>query len=159
LIAIGVFKLVKVAMLVALGVLAFKSQETDIPELLMRWGSAYTGPHMQRLVSLLAGKVAETDSHKMMLLGVAAFAYAAVFAVEGVGLVMRKRWAEYLTIIVTASLLPFEIYECIHHFTATKVATLVVNLAVLVYLFWKVRHHEGRERSAHSRHRAEHVPA
>lgn len=159
LVAIGVFKLVKVALLVTLGVMAFKSQQSDIPELVMRWGSAYTGPHVQRLVALFAGKVAETDPRKLQELGLAAFAYAAVFTVEGTGLLMRRRWAEYLTIIVTASLLPFEIYECIHHFTATKLATLVVNLAVLVYLVWRVRHHEARKPSGRQRHRPEPVPA
>lgn len=154
LIAIGVFKLLKVALLVALGVMAFKFQRENIPELVMRWGSAYTGPAAQRLVSLFAGKVADTDPRKMQELGIAAFAYAAVFTVEGVGLLMRRRWAEYLTIAVTASLLPFEIYECIHQFTATKVATLVVNVAVVVYLVWRVRHHDAREPSR----RAHHLP-
>jgi uncharacterized membrane protein (DUF2068 family) len=158
LIAIGVFKLVKVALLVAVGVMAFKSQGKNLPEMLMRWGSAYTGPHMQRLVSLFASKAAGTDAHKLRMLGTAAFAYAAVFTVEGVGLLMRRRWAEYLTIVVTASLLPFEIYECIHHFTATKVATLVVNLAVLVYLFWKVRHHQAQP-SRRQHHRPAHAAA
>lgn len=158
LIVIGVFKLVKVAMLVTLGVLALKAQrDTDLPEMLMRWGTVYTGPHVQHLVTLLAGKVAETDAHKMRELAAAAFIYAAVFSVEGTGLLLRKRWAEYLTLIVTASLLPFEIYECIHHFTATKLTTLVVNVAVLVYLFWKVRHREAREPS--SRHRPQPVHA
>ncbi|MFL5347341.1 MAG: DUF2127 domain-containing protein [Hyalangium sp.] len=157
LVAIGVFKLVKVALLVALGVMAFKSQKEDIPALVMHWGSAYTGPAVQRLVALFAGKVAETDPRKMQELGIAAFAYAAVFTVEGVGLLMRRRWAEYLTIGVTASLLPFEIYECIHHFTATKVATLVVNVAVLVYLFWRVRHHESRKPSRRPHHRPAHA--
>jgi hypothetical protein len=159
LIAIGVFKLVKVALLVTLGVMAFKYQQSDIPELVMRWGSAYTGPAVQRLVALFAGKVAETDPRKLQELGLAAFAYAAVFTVEGVGLLMRRRWAEYLTIGVTASLLPFEIYECIHHFTATKLATLVVNLGVLIYLVWRVRHHEARKPSGHQRRRSEPVPA
>jgi uncharacterized membrane protein (DUF2068 family) len=159
LVIIGIFKMVKVALLVTLGVFALKAQDSDVPELLMRWGGAYTGPHVQRLVALLAGKVAETDTHKMRELAVAAFAYAAVFSVEGTGLLLRKHWAEYLTLIVTASLLPFEIYECIHHFTATKVTTLVVNVAVLVYLFWRVRHGERRERSSRHRHRAQHAPA
>lgn len=159
LIAIGLFKLLKVALLVTLGVMAFRIQREDIPELLMRWGSAYTGPAVQRLVALLAGKVAETDPARLQQLGIAAFAYAAVFLVEGVGLLLRRRWAEYLTIAVTASLLPFEIYECIHHFSATKVATLVVNVAVLVYLVWRVRYHEAHKPSGRPRPRPAHAPA
>ncbi len=30
---------------------------------------------------------------------------------EGVGLLLRQYWAEYLTIFTTASLIPLEIYE------------------------------------------------
>ena len=38
-------------------------------------------------------------------------AYAAVEGIEAFGLWYQRRWAEYLTFIVTASLLPLEIYE------------------------------------------------
>jgi len=40
---------------------------------------------------------------------------------EGVGLALRKRWAEYLTIIATSSLIPLEVYELIQHFSVMKI--------------------------------------
>jgi uncharacterized membrane protein (DUF2068 family) len=66
--------------------------------------------------------------------GAAALAYAAVFAVEGVGLLLRKRWAEWLTVVVTGSFVPVEVYEMVEHFSAGKVVTLVVNVAIVLYL-------------------------
>jgi uncharacterized membrane protein (DUF2068 family) len=70
---------------------------------------------------------------------VAAFAYAALFFVEGIGLFLRKRWAEWLTIIATASLIPIEIYELLHRVTAMKIALLAINIVVVIYLIARVR--------------------
>ena len=65
--------------------------------------------------------------------------YAAVFAVEGVGLWMEKRWAEWLTTIITASLIPLEAWEIIFRPTIGKILIIVANMAVVGYLVWHVR--------------------
>ncbi len=75
-----------------------------------------------------------TTIGRLMLISIGCFVYGAVYLVEGTGLWLRKRWAEYITTIVTASLLPFEMMELMHGPSAPKVATLVVNLLVLGYL-------------------------
>jgi uncharacterized membrane protein (DUF2068 family) len=59
--------------------------------------------------------------------------------VEGAGLWLEKRWAEYLTIIATISFVPIEVYELIRHATWRRVAALGINLLVAGYLVWKVR--------------------
>ena len=74
-------------------------------------------------------------------LSIGTFFYAGLFAIEGIGLLMRKRWAEYFTIITTSGLIPLEIYEMTRHFTATKVVVLVVNLLIVLYLVSRVRSH------------------
>ncbi len=71
-------------------------------------------------------------------------AYAAVFAVEGVGLWMQKRWAEWLTTIITASLIPLEVWELFHRPSVGKAAVLVANVAIVAYLIWHVRSKAGR---------------
>jgi uncharacterized membrane protein (DUF2068 family) len=71
---------------------------------------------------------------RLAMIGGASFLYAAVFVVEGVGLWMGKRWAEWITIVTTASFLPFEVIECARSPSAMSAATLVVNAAVVVYL-------------------------
>ena len=56
--------------------------------------------------------------------------------VEGTGLILEKRWAEYFTVTLTALGLPWEGYELIHKYSPYKVGLLVINLAVLIYLVW-----------------------
>ncbi|TMD13945.1 MAG: DUF2127 domain-containing protein [Chloroflexi bacterium] len=73
------------------------------------------------------------------LLALSAIVYAALEATEGVGLAMRRRWAEYLTVIATGILIPYEAYEVISHPTLFKVGALLLNLAVVGYLAYRKR--------------------
>jgi len=50
-----------------------------------------------------------------------------------------KRWAEYLTVVATASLIPFELWEIARHFTWLKVGALGVNVAIVCYLIYLLR--------------------
>jgi uncharacterized membrane protein (DUF2068 family) len=74
------------------------------------------------------------STRNLEITGVALSAYALLEGVEAVGLWMGLRWAEYLTFIATTALVPLEVYEIIHKPTALKAITLVVNLAIVVYL-------------------------
>jgi uncharacterized membrane protein (DUF2068 family) len=71
--------------------------------------------------------------------GLALLAYALLEGAEGIGLWLGKRWAEYLTFISTAVLLPFEVYEIISRGTVLKVIGFLINLAVVVYLLLRKR--------------------
>src|SRR5689334_1206699 len=51
--------------------------------------------------------------------------------VEGVGLWRRRRWAEYLTVVATASFVAFEVYELVQYVTTVRVLALLVNVAVV----------------------------
>jgi uncharacterized membrane protein (DUF2068 family) len=73
------------------------------------------------------------------LLAISALVYATLEATEGVGLAMRRRWAEYLTVIATGILIPYEAYEVIMHPTLFKVGALLLNLAVVGYLAYRKR--------------------
>ena len=77
--------------------------------------------------------------------------YAALEATEMVGLWLAKRWAEYLTFVATVLLIPLEIYEVAHHPSVLKIITMVINVAVAVYLLWAKRLFGVR-----GGHRAEH---
>ena len=72
-------------------------------------------------------------------LAVGAIAYAILEGTEGVGLAMRRRWAEYLTVIATGILIPFEAYEVIYRATLFKVGALLLNVAVVGYLAYRKR--------------------
>ena len=73
------------------------------------------------------------------VLAIGAIAYALLEGTEGVGLAMRRRWAEYLTVIATGILIPYEAYEVVHRVTLFKVGALLLNLAVVGYLAYRKR--------------------
>jgi uncharacterized membrane protein (DUF2068 family) len=73
------------------------------------------------------------------VLALGALLYAALETTEGIGLAMRRRWAEYLTVIATGVLIPFEVTEVVARPTAFRVGALVVNVAIVVYLAYRKR--------------------
>jgi uncharacterized membrane protein (DUF2068 family) len=85
---------------------------------------------------------------RFIVVGSAACIYASLFIVEGVGLWTGKKWAEYLTIFATASLIPFELYELIHHATPAKAIVLIANVAIVIYLWYLLKRGEYRHAEA-----------
>lgn len=79
-------------------------------------------------------KAFEYSPRRLIQLGLVVIAYAALEATEMVGLWFNKRWAEYLTLIATTILVPFEVYELVLGASVFKVITLVINVAIVVYL-------------------------
>jgi uncharacterized membrane protein (DUF2068 family) len=134
---IAVFKLVKAAMLIALGLGALSLRNDH--SWLSTWIHALAADPHGKLVAGLIAKVSSLDAHQLIHIGAGSMAYAAVFLVEGIGLMMRKPWAEILTVIVTASFIPLEIYELVDHPTPAKLAVILVNAAVVPYLLWRLR--------------------
>ena len=85
----------------------------------------------------LVGRLDELFSLKkgtLELVGAGLAGLAVVEGVEAVGLWYQRRWAEYLTLVVTALLVPLEVYELTATVSWFKVVALVVNLAIIVYL-------------------------
>jgi uncharacterized membrane protein (DUF2068 family) len=79
------------------------------------------------------------QSNKLVLVGLVFAAYALVEGVEAIGLWSQRRWAEYLTFLVTTSLLPLEVYELAHRLSPLKLLTFAINLAVVAYLLFAKR--------------------
>lgn len=77
--------------------------------------------------------------HNLQLVAVLACAYATLYIVEGVGLWQHKRWAEYLTTVATASLIPFELWELARGISLAKFAALAINVAIVLYLIYVLR--------------------
>jgi uncharacterized membrane protein (DUF2068 family) len=72
-------------------------------------------------------------------IGLVVSVYAVLEGVEAVGLWYQKRWAEYLTFIATTVLLPLEVYELTRRFSPLKIITLLINIAVVIYLLYAKR--------------------
>ena len=87
-------------------------------------------------------RIGALDQNQITLIGAGAIAYGLLEVTEGVGLWMRKRWAEWLTVIATSLLVPFEIYELIQRPSLLKAAGLAVNILIVLYLLRVVRRHE-----------------
>jgi uncharacterized membrane protein (DUF2068 family) len=79
-------------------------------------------------------KLFKLTTGKIYLIGVAAAAYVAVLVAEAIGLWNARRWAEYLTLVETGVLVPVEAYELATSFSVLKILTLVINLAIVLYL-------------------------
>ncbi len=79
------------------------------------------------------------QSDTLKLVGVVFAVYALVEGLEAVGLWYQRRWAEYLTFLVTASLLPLEVYELTNRLSPLKLLTFVINVAVVAYLLFAKR--------------------
>ena len=136
---IAAFKLGKsVALLIVAGELLHLLQPGALDRL-VGWLAEFplaAGWHpMMRAIDWLM----DLSPHKIMLAGAAACVYALLYAVEGIGLWMQKRWAEYLTTVATASLIPFEIWELTRGVSMLKVAALAVNIAIVIYLVYVIR--------------------
>ena len=86
-----------------------------------------------------SAKLGLVDDRHLKELGGLAAIYGALFLTEGVGLLFRKRWAEYLTVIATSSLIPLKIYEIARHCTSSRIILLIGNLAIVIYLIVEIR--------------------
>jgi uncharacterized membrane protein (DUF2068 family) len=84
-------------------------------------------------------RVLHIDRGELKVVLAVLVAYAVVESVEAVGLWREKRWAEYLTVVATAGLLPLEIHELTQRVSVLRVGGLVVNLLILVYLVYAKR--------------------
>jgi len=144
--AIGVFKLIKALALVVVGIGVFKLVHHDISEVLSRWvGAVHVDPD-NRYFQKVVTKLWSVDDRKLKEVGAGTFFYAGIFLTEGLGLLLRKTWAEYFTIIVTGSFIPLEVYLMTHHLTAVRALATVVNVVIVWYL---VEHRLGeRKRKA-----------
>src|SRR5258708_70868 len=129
LIVIAVFKLLKAALLisVALGIHHLLNRDAD--EILKHWVHAIRIDPENKYIHAAISKVTGLDERTLRDISFGTFAYGALFLVEGTGLMLRKRWAEYLTVISTTGLLPVEVYELIHRPRPAKAIILVANAA------------------------------
>ena len=129
-----VVKIIKATLLLALGIAAFALVHSDLARLaarLIAWCGIDAGrPTVQHVLVKLAGLSAK----RISVIGAGLIVYASVNAVEAWGLHRRRTWAEWLTVIVTCSLIPLEIYELVTHPSPGKVIALVVNIVIVLYL-------------------------
>jgi len=141
---IAAFKLVKAALLLTVAAAALRLLKPGMLELFVQYLHHFPLAQGYRPVSHLVDKVADLSPHKLEVVAGLAAAYAVLYLVEGTGLWLRKRWAEYFTTIVTASLIPFEVYELFLGVSIGKVAAVAINVLIVIYLIYVLRADRGK---------------
>ena len=132
--AIAIYKAAKSIGLLLVAAMAFRLDRTQNFEQLMHWLENLSLTDSNDLRWRLVDMLIAMGPRKFVAVGIAALAYAALFAVEGVGLWLGKYWAEWFTVIATGSLIPLELYETLHRFGWLKLVTLIGNAAIVLYL-------------------------
>jgi uncharacterized membrane protein (DUF2068 family) len=135
---IALYKLCKVVILLLAAYGEVRLHDATLTAKILSWASAR--PHglehdlVTRGLSWFSG-LSESRVHALRLI---TLTYAAVFAVEGVGLWMQRPWAEWLTVVITASLIPLELWELVHSPSLGAAAVLAANMLIVGYLYWHV---------------------
>ena len=134
---IAIFKFVKALLLILTSYGVHKLLDPGLLEKIRVWSATVTDRVDQRLILRALSWVEGLGADKLHLVIAVTVAYTAVVLVEGTGLWLRKRWAEWVTLIATCSLIPFELWELIQRPAGhrwTVVATLTVNVLIAAYL-------------------------
>jgi uncharacterized membrane protein (DUF2068 family) len=79
------------------------------------------------------------DTNLLFAFAAAVFVIGSTNVIEAWGLHKRQRWAEWLTVIATSLLIPYELYHVITSFGLVKLSILVINILIVYYL---VKHKE-----------------
>ncbi|HXM63828.1 MAG TPA: DUF2127 domain-containing protein [Terriglobales bacterium] len=136
---IALFKLLKAILLIAVGASALKLLHKDVASVLEHWVAMLGLDPGKQYVNRGLQKAAKLTPNKIKGLGIVSFIYAGLFLTEGIGLWLEKRWAEWFTVIITGSLVPVELYEIYLHPRPIKILVLIINIAVVGYLLYRIR--------------------
>jgi len=136
---IALYKLIKVLLLLGAAYGEIRLHDASLSGRLVTWVQARPSGLEHQVVTQLLQWFSGLSESKIHALRFVTLTYAVVFAVEGVGLWMQKRWAEWLTTIVTASLIPLEVWEFVQRPNWGKGVVIIANSAIVAYLIWHVR--------------------
>jgi uncharacterized membrane protein (DUF2068 family) len=134
LLLIAAFKLAQALLFVLIGVGALRLIHKDIGDLLLRLAYHMRFNPESRFINFVLDHAEFVTDKLLRRFSLALFAYAALGTAEGIGLYLEKAWGEYMTLIITASFLPWEIFEVLRRMTVMRSALLVVNMLVFAYL-------------------------
>jgi uncharacterized membrane protein (DUF2068 family) len=145
LLVIAIFKFVKGAALLTLAFGALTLLHKDVASEVEYWLDQLRIDPDNEFIGALLNKLQLVHTKELKEISALGAGYAALFLTEGTGLLFRKRWAEWLTIVATSSLMPIEVYELIKKFTAVRLLALLINAAVVLYLIYRVRGKEKQQ--------------
>ena len=136
---IAAFKLFKAVMLLMVGLGAVKLVHLDVAEALTDWAHHIHIDPESRHLHRIFEKAFNANPKQLREIAAGTFIYSGLLFTEGIGLLLRRRWAEYFTIIMTALFIPLEIYEMVEKLTVTRVVVLAINSVIVWYLVNRIR--------------------
>jgi uncharacterized membrane protein (DUF2068 family) len=146
LLLIAGYKFFHALLFVAIGLGAHRLLHKDIADQIDLLARHLRFNPESRLINFILAKASLINDPLLRRIGFAAFAYAAVTLVEGIGLYLEKTWGEFLTLAITASFLPWEMFEVARRLTWVRVGLLSINILVFIYLL-KLVTDRARERT------------
>lgn len=139
---IGLFKIGKALLLLATTYGLYQLLNPDLVEHLHDWLNTLTDTFERRILERALDWFDSLGAARIGGIVVVTSLYTAVLLTEGVGLWMRKTWAEWLTVIATGSLIPFELWQLFfgnHHKPLAVLGATVLNVAIVSYLALQLR--------------------
>jgi uncharacterized membrane protein (DUF2068 family) len=136
---IGIFKLTKAIGLLIVGFGLLRLLHRDVATVTEHWIEVLRVDPDNRFIHRALVRIFNVTPKQLKELSVGTFVYAGIFLTEGLGLLARKHWAEYMTLISTGLFIPLEVYEIHRHFTMLKLAVTAINAAIVWYLAIRVR--------------------
>ena len=134
LILIAAYKVGQALLFVAVGVGALRLLHKDVDDVLGQIALALRFNPESRFINFLLDKAALVNDPLLRRIGAVAFSYAGLSLAEGIGLYLEKAWGELLTLIITGSFLPWELFEVTRRLTLVRVGLLIINFCVFLYL-------------------------
>lgn len=141
---IGILKLLQGGFFIALGFGLLRMLHHDLYMFALQMVEALHLDPDRLAIAALLNKVTLLNDHRLKQLSAVVFIYAVLDFIEGTGLVLEKRWAEYFTLVLTVALLPLEAIKLVNHPNHWTLILLVANILIAVYLAWLVLPRESR---------------
>ena len=140
--AIAIYKFVKATLSVLSAIVAWRLMNPHVEAAMHEWAQSLPVGFSEHLLQQALEQVSGVPAFRWRQLGLVSLLYAGLFTLEGVGLWRERRWAEYLTIVTSSLLLPFEFIAVVHHLTLVRTGVLFANAVIVAYLIVvTTRHH------------------
>jgi len=141
---IGAYRLVKGVLALIAAVMLLRLMHDDLPATALHWMHRLRIDEDSRIGVFVLKKVVDIPPARIGLVAAFMLGYMLVAFAEGIGLILRKTWAEWLTVLSTFALVPLEIDELARRPTWTRALILVLNILMVIYLIYRIQRDRRR---------------
>lgn len=98
------------------------------------FADSYTIEGKTQIIDWLLDKILNLNPRTLKFSGIGAGVYAALTAIEAIGLWYEKQWAHLLVLVLVGISIPPEVYELMSGVSLLKVLVFGINVVVFGYL-------------------------